>query len=155
MAKALPRFLVATLLTLLATETDLRADDATRVTRLFTHEFARLWRAGDAAGLARLWREDGDWMGLLGSRRVQRGRDAVEGVWRIGLDGRETPWHRALDVSVDEIRPLAEGVFQVDLTLVFGSPATGVVREAMSATAARDRHDWRVVTARVARISGL
>jgi uncharacterized protein (TIGR02246 family) len=127
--------------------------DHSAVTRLFTEEFAGRWRAGDAAGLAELWLEDGDWMGLLGSRRVQSGRQAVEGVWSIGLDGRETPWHRALSVEVDGLRRLGPDLFQVDLLLTFGSAATGLVREAMVAVAARDGESWRVASARVARIS--
>ncbi len=127
--------------------------DEQAVERLFTHNFAQHWRAGEAEALASLWKEDGDWMNLTGSRRAWVGRESVAGVWQVGLQGRETPWHRALDVVVDGVRRLGEDVFQVDLDMTFGSAATGRVREAMLATVERSGDRWLVASARVARIS--
>ena len=75
-----------------------RAETSQDITDLFEYRFVELWEHGDAAGIASLWVSDGDWSNVIGSRRIQRGRAAVESVWTIGLQGRDRPEDRAIHV---------------------------------------------------------
>ena len=122
------------------------------IERLFTTTFVELWEAGDADGLADLWLEHGDWMSMVGSRRIVSGREAIAGVWRVGLEGRETPESLALAIEVQSVRKLGADLAAVDLEMTFGTEETGVIREGMSAIVERLPEGWRIASARVARI---
>jgi len=119
---------------------------------IFETTFAELWRNADTHGLAALWTEDGEWMSLVGSRRVVRGRESIAGVWEVGLRGRETKEALAIAAEVQQIRMLDTDLAQVDVMLTFGTEATGVIREAMFANLRATPQGWRIVAARVARI---
>lgn len=126
--------------------------DPTGVEALFQIRFAELWRAGDAAGLAELWVEDGDWSNVVGSRRVQRGREAIAAVWRTGLEGRNTAAEREIEVRVDAVRRLSDSRALVDLLMSFSGRGGTRLDEAMVAIVERQEGSWQIVSARVARV---
>ena len=128
------------------------SDPGDQIRELFESDFVERWRSKDAQGLAELWTEDGEWMGLLGSRRVVTGREAIVGVWEIGLRGRDTPESLAITAEVQHVRLLGEGLAQADVLLTFGTEATGLMREAMFTNLAMTAEGWRIVSARVARL---
>lgn len=120
---------------------------------LFVERFIAHWQAANPKGLASLWHEDGDWMSLIGSRRMFQGRDQIEQVWSIGLQGRETPEARALAIEIDSVKMLSPDLAQVDMVMTFGHESTGTVREAMLAIVRRGEAGWKILSSRVARIS--
>ncbi len=120
---------------------------------LFLEQFTGHWQASDAKALAALWHEDGDWMSLVGSRRVFKGRDQIEQVWSIGLQGRDSAEARTLVIEIDSTRMLSPSLVQVDLVMTFGHESTGIMREAMHAILHKGDSGWKIVTCRVARIS--
>ena len=73
---------------------------------------------------------DGDWSNVIGSRRIQQGRAAIEGVWTIGLEGRDEPEDRAIHVQVDNIRQLRESHALVDVVMEFVPDGENPIREA-------------------------
>ncbi len=92
-------------------------------------------------------------MSMVGSRRVFQGRDQIEQVWTIGLQGRDSPEARALAVEIDSTKMLGPSRAQVDLVMTFGHERTGIIREAMLAILQKDEGGWRILSCRVARIS--
>ena len=131
-----------------------RAEASRDITELFEHRFVELWERGDAAGLASLWVPDGDWSNVIGSRRIQQGRAAIEGVWTIGLEGRDEPEDRAIHVQVDNIRQLGESHALVDVVMEFVPDGENPIREAFVFVVRADGDTWRIVSARAARIPG-
>ena len=127
--------------------------DEAAIRSLFQEQFRSHWEAADPQGLAALWVDDGDWMSLIGSRKVFEGRDQIEQVWSIGLQGRDTPEKRNLEIEVDSIKALSPDLAQVDLVMTFGHIQTGIVREAMTAVVEGNRGEWKIASCRVARIS--
>ena len=123
------------------------------VADLFSGQFIAHWQAGNPERLASLWHEDGDWMSLIGSRRVFKGRDQIEQVWSVGLQGRDTPEARALAIEIDSVKTLSPDLAQVDMVMTFGHESTGIVREAMLAIVRRGETGWQILSNRVARIS--
>ena len=91
-------------------------------------------------------------MSLIGSRGIQSGRDAIQGVWEIGLEGRDTPEKRRLEILVDSVLEYGDDLAQIDAVMVFGTPETGQIRESLIAILVRVDHGWRIASARVARI---
>ncbi len=128
------------------------SSDEEAITALFEDRFAALWRAGDAAGLAGLWVEEGDWSSVVGSRRIVSGRKAIEGVWQVGLSGRETSEQRAIELEVDHVRLLDGHRALVDVLMRF-PVAEAWGEEAMVFVVGREADGWRVISARVARRS--
>ena len=57
-------------------------------------------------------------MSISGSRRIVRGRDQIEGVWSVGLQGRDTEEERAIRLEIGSIRLLRDDLAQVDLVMV-------------------------------------
>lgn len=127
-------------------------DVESEIRSVFESTFVERWRAADAGGLAELWTEGGEWMSLIGSRRVVTGRPAIAGVWEIGLRGRDSAAALAIEAEVQHVRLLSEGIAQVDVLMTFGTEATGVIREAMFANLVETPAGWRIVSARVARL---
>lgn len=119
---------------------------------VFDEDFRDFWRSSNPIGLATLWTEDGDWMSLVGSRRIVRGRKAIAGVWEVGLQGRESVDQLSLKIEFDQILLLTSTSAQVDLLMTFGTPTTGITREAMTAIVVETNEGWKIRTARVARI---
>ena len=119
---------------------------------VFSTEFHEHWVRADAEALSNLWTPEGEWMSLVGSRRIVRGRTAIAGVWEVGLEGRESPDQLALEIEVTEILLLSPEAAQVDLLMTFGSQNTGLMKEAMVAILQHDGQRWRIRSARVARI---
>ncbi len=128
------------------------AEDSAAIESLFADTFAELWQRGDARGLSELWTEQGDWMSLVGSRRIRSGRQEIAEVWEIGLQGRDTPEKRALRLDVQAVNRLSPALAQVDVEMIFGTEATGLIREAMVAIVELTGEGWRIASARVARI---
>ncbi len=120
---------------------------------LLSEELIRLWQAGDAEGLANLWSGDGEWMNLVGSRRLITGRKAIQQVWEQGLKGRSTPESLAIQVTITAVRSLSPGLAQVDAVIYYGLPETGVIREAITAVMELRHSRWYILSARVARIA--
>ncbi len=122
---------------------------------LFLQQFTAHWRAADAESLAALWHEDGDWMSLIGSRRVFKGHAQIEQVWSIGLQRRDSVEARTLTFEIDSTRTLSPSLAQVDLVMTFGHESTGIIREAMHAILRKDDGGWKILSCRVARISSM
>ena len=122
---------------------------------VLTRNFVAAWQRADAVELASLWAADGDWMSITGSRRAQSGREAIQGVWEIGLQGRETAEQRRLDIAIDAVREYGDDLHQIDAVMTFGSPETGQIREALTAILVRVEGDWLIASARVARIESI
>ncbi len=141
------------LLAMLAISTPGQPAEQDTVEDLFLQQFTAHWQAGDAKSLANLWHEDGDWMSLVGSRRLFKGRAQIEQVWSIGLQGRDTVDARALTIEIDSTTMLSPVLAQVDLVMTFGHERTGLVREAMHATLQKGETGWKIRSSRVARIS--
>ena len=97
---------------------------------------------------------DGDWSNVIGSRRIQQGRAAIEGVWTIGLEGRDRPEDRAIRVQVDNIRALGESHALVDVVMEFVPDGDNPIREAFVFVVRAEGDAWRIVLARAARIPG-
>jgi hypothetical protein len=95
---------------------------------------------------------DGDWSNVIGSRRVQQGRAAIEGVWAIGLEGRDEPEERAIHVQVDNIRQLGESHALVDVLMEFVPDGENPIREAFVFVVRAEGEVWRIVSARAARL---
>lgn len=127
--------------------------DEEAIRDLFLEQFITHWQGANAEGLAALWHDEGDWMNLVGSRRVFAGKDQIEQVWAIGLQGRDTAESRSLTIEVDTIKMLTPSLAQADLVMTFGHESTGIVREAMSSILQKDEMGWKIMTSRVARIS--
>lgn len=141
------------LLVLLPASANAQQAEEAHIRRLFTEVFVSLWQRADAPGLAQLWHDDGDWMNLIGSRRLRRGRADLESVWQVGLRGRDTEAKRRLEVDLDAVRLLGPETAQADLVFTFGSPETGLIREALTAVLEKRDGQWRILSARVARIA--
>ncbi len=125
------------------------------IEQLLLENFTDRWRAGDAEGLASLWHEDGDWMSLVGSRRIFQGREQIEQVWSIGLEGRDSAEARMLAIEIDSFKKLAPDLAQVDMVMTFGHESTGILREAMLAIVSESEAGWKILSSRVARISSV
>lgn len=134
-----------------AAHSDPRTEES--IAAVFTEHFAASWQAGDADALARLWLEDGDWMSVIGSRRVFTGQEQIAQVWEIGLQGRDNESSRALRIEIDAVRRFGSDLAQVDLVMIFGQPTSGVLREAMVAIVRWHDDTWKIASSRVARIS--
>ena len=131
-----------------------RAETSQDITDLFEYRFVELWEHGDAAGIASLWVSDGDWSNVIGSRRIQRGRAAVESVWTIGLQGRDRPEDRAIHVRVDNIRQLGKSHALVDVMMAFVPDGENPIREAFVFVVRPEGEVSRIVSARTARLPG-
>lgn len=127
--------------------------DEESIAALFTEQFTTSWQAGDAEALARLWLVDGDWMSVVGSRRVFTGPEQIAQVWEVGLQGRDSEPSLSLRIDIDAIRRFGPDLAQVDLVMTFGQPSTGVLREAMVAIVEWHDDAWKIASSRVARIS--
>ena len=125
------------------------------IKNLFLQSFISHWQAGDAASLAGLWQEQGDWMSMVGSRKVFKGRDQIEQVWSVGLNGRNTPESRTLSIEITGISLLAPHLAQVEMVMHFGHQTTGIIHEAAHAILERESAGWRIKTFRVARIASI
>ena len=122
------------------------------IKELFLEQFVGRWQAGDAEGLAALWHTEGDWMNLIGSRRIYKGPDQIKQVWSIGLQGRDTPESRRLVMEIDSIKMISPDIAQADLVMIFGHESTGVIQESMLAILQKEKNEWKILSSRVARI---
>ncbi len=147
------RLAVCCLLTMASVAVQADPRNERSIAALFTERFATSWQAGDAQGLARLWSEDGDWMSVIGSRRIFTGTEQIEQVWEVGLQGRDDEPSRSIRIDVDAVRKIGPDIAQVDLVMTFGQPSTGVLREAMMAIVEWRDDAWKIASSRVARIS--
>ncbi len=152
MHKPFPIAALGVILIVSAWSAEVRASTAATPTEVLTGDFVAAWQKGDAPGLANLWTEDGDWMSVVGSRQVQSGQIAIQRVWEVGLEGRDTPEKRRLEILIDSVREFGEDLTQIDAVMVFGSPETGEMREALTAMLVRVEGGWLIASARVARI---
>ncbi len=129
-----------------------QAQPANEIANVFTKEFAGSWRASDPIGLATLWTEDGEWMSMVGSRTIYKGRPSIAEVWEVGLHGRTTTDQLKIEVEIDQVIFLSPTIAHVDLVMTFGTVASGIMREAMTAIVVKPAVRWKIRTARVARL---
>lgn len=120
---------------------------------LFLEQFVAHWQGAAPEALAALWHAEGDWMNLVGSRRVSKGSVQIKEVWSVGLQGRDSAEARRLIIEIDSIKLLSSSLAQVDLVMTFGHESTGMIREAMFAILQKDETGWKILSSRVARIS--
>ena len=130
---------------------DSRHHEAIR--RVFERDFADSWREADSESIANLWTDDGDWSSVIGSRRLVRGRVALEEVWAIGLEGRTTPEELAIEVDVDHVRLLGGAHAVVDIVMTFAADTENAAREAYVMVMTHEGDRWLIASARAARLS--
>lgn len=129
-----------------------QSTEQTAIEDLFLKHFQSHWQSGDAEKLAELWHPEGDWMSLVGSRRIFSGREKIAQVWQVGLQGRDTAEKKQLVIEIDNVQMLGEQLAQADMVMTFGHESTGVLKEAMSVIVRKSEADWQVLSCRVARI---
>ena len=125
---------------------------ARSITDLFEGQFVEHWQAGDASALASLWAADGDWSSVVGSRRVIEGTENLEGIWKVGLQGRDSSADRAISVQVDNIRFLGTDHALVDVLMEFAPGSASSMLEAYVFVLRQEGGAWQIVSARAARM---
>ena len=144
--------LIGLLALILVPVSAVRGNEAAAASETLASDFINHWQSADAGALAGLWAEDGDWMSITGSRRVVTGRERMVGLWQIGLQGRDTAAKRAIEIEVTTATMLADDIISTDWRVLYGTPATGTVDEAMFLVLVKEGEGWRIRTCRVARI---
>ena len=126
---------------------------ASAIASLYEDDFVNAWHAADAVAITDLWTDDGDWSSIVGSRRVVAGKSNLKGVWEIGLQGRDSAELRNLRVDITNIRMLKNGLGLVDLVMHFAEGSPSAMREEFVMVVQRVEEEWKIVSARAARLS--